>query len=184
LKFGAFVEQANKRQQSNADTNIVTAQWGQTTGTGTNFGDVFVGKPIEFTQATTRPIDNFRYYNYEFYAQDSWKMRPNLTFEYGMRAAYLPQNFERKGLGVLFDPASYVRGAGPFINGDRTRPNGYKLAARDEIPKGVLPNLPVQWMPRFNVAWDVGGKGDLVLRAGAGLFYNRVQGNYDYYSSG
>jgi Carboxypeptidase regulatory-like domain/TonB-dependent Receptor Plug Domain len=184
LKFGAFIEQANKRQQSNADTNIVTAQWGQNTGTGNNYGDVFVGKPIEFTQATTRPIDNFRYYNYEFYAQDSWKMRPNLTLEYGMRAAYLPQNFERKGLGVLFDPAAYVRGAGPFLNGDRTRPNGYKLAARDEIPKGVLPNLPLQWMPRLNVAWDVGGKGDLVLRAGAGLFYNRVQGNYDYYSSG
>ncbi|HXS02604.1 MAG TPA: carboxypeptidase regulatory-like domain-containing protein [Pyrinomonadaceae bacterium] len=184
LKFGAFIEQANKRQQSNADTNIVTAQWGQTTGTGSNFGDVFVGKPIEFTQATTRPIDNFRYYNYEFYAQDSWKMRPNLTFEYGMRAAYLPQNFERKGLGVLFDPAAYQPGKGAFLGGDITKPNGYKLAARDEIPKGVLSNLPVQWMPRFNVAWDVGGKGDLVLRAGAGLFYNRVQGNYDYYSSG
>lgn len=184
FKFGAFIEQANKRQQSNADTNIVTAQWGQTTGTGSNFGDVFVGKPIEFTQATTRPIDNFRYYNYEFYAQDSWKMRPNLTIEYGMRAAYLPQNFERKGLGVLFDPASYVPGAGAFLNGDITKPNGYKLAARNEIPKGVLSNLPIQWMPRLNVAWDIGGKGDLVVRAGAGLFYNRVQGNYDYYSSG
>lgn len=184
LKFGAFVEQANKRQQSNADTNVVTAQWGQTTGTGNNFGDVFVGKPIEFAQATTRPLDNFRYYNYEFYGQDSWKMRPNLTIEYGMRFAYLPQNFERKGLGVLFDPASYVRGAGIFLNGDITKPNGYKLAARNEIPKGVLPNNPIQWMPRLNVAWDVGGKGDLVLRAGAGLFYNRVQGNYDYYSSG
>ena len=184
FKFGAFIEQANKRQQSNADTNIVTAQWGQNTGTGNNFGDVFVGKPIEFTQATTRPIDNFRYYNYEFYAQDSWKMRPNLTIEYGIRAAYLPQNFERKGLGVLFDPASYRPGAGAFLNGDITKPNGYKLAARDEIPKGVLPNLPMQWMPRLNFAWDVGGKGDLVIRAGAGLFYNRVQGNYDYYSSG
>ncbi len=184
LKFGAFIEQANKRQQSNADTNIVTAQWGQTTGTGSNFGDVFVGKPIEFTQATTRPIDNFRYYNYEFYAQDSWKMRPNLTLEFGVRAAYLPQNFERKGLGVLFDPAAYIPGAGAFLNGDITKPNGYKLASRGEIPKGVLPNLPIQWMPRLNVAWDVGGKGDLVLRAGAGLFYNRVQGNYDYYSSG
>lgn len=183
-KFGAFIEQANKRQQSNADTNIVTAQWGQVTGTGNNFGDVFVGKPIEFTQATTRPLDNFRYYNYEFYAQDSWKMRPNVTIEYGVRAAYLPQNYERKGLGVLFDPAAYVPGAGPFLNGDRTRPNGYKLAARNEIPKGVLSNLPVQWMPRLNLAWDIGGKGDLVVRAGAGLFYNRVQGNYDYYSSG
>jgi hypothetical protein len=184
LKFGAFLEQANKRQQSNSDTNVVTAQWGQTTGTGNNFGDVYVGKPIEFAQGTNRPLDNFRYYNYEFYGQDSWKLRPNVTLEYGMRAAWLPQNFERKGLGVLFDPSTYVPSGGVFINGDRTKPNGFKLAARNEIPKGVLENVGVQWMPRLNFAWDVGGKGDLVLRAGAGLFYNRVQGNYDYYSSG
>ena len=183
-KFGAFIEQANKRQQSNSDVNIVVGQWGQTNATGNNFGDLFVGKPIEFAQGTDRPLDNFRYYNYEFYAQDSWKMRPNFTVEAGLRFAYLPQNFERKGLGVLFDPSAYVPGQGVFINGDRSRPNGFKLAARDEIPKGVLPNVPIQWMPRLNFAWDVGGKGDLVLRAGAGLFYNRVQGNYDYYSSG
>jgi hypothetical protein len=184
LKFGAFIEQANKRQQSNGDTNIEVAQWGQNNATGNNYGDLFTGRPIQFTQATQRPLDNFRYYNYEFYAQDSWKMRPNFTIEAGMRFAYLPQNFERKGLGVLFDPASYVRGQGVFLNGNRNNPNGFKLAARDEIPKGVLPNVPVQWMPRLNFAWDVGGKGDLVLRAGPGLFYNRVQGNYDYYSSG
>jgi len=183
-KFGAFIEQANKRQQSNSDVNIVVGQWGQTNATGNNFGDLFVGKPLEFAQGTDRPIDNFRYYNYEFYAQDSWKMRPNFTIEAGLRLAYLPQNFERKGLGVLFDPSSFVRGQGVFINGDRSRPNGFKLASKGEIPKGVLPNLPIQWMPRLNFAWDVGGKGDLVVRAGAGLFYNRVQGNYDYYSSG
>ncbi|MBV9929279.1 MAG: carboxypeptidase regulatory-like domain-containing protein [Acidobacteria bacterium] len=184
MKFGAFIEQANKRQQSNADTNVVTAQWGQTNATNQNYGDVFVGKPIEFSQASNRPLDNFRYYNYEFYGQDSWKMRPNMTLEYGMRLGYFPQNFERKGLGVLFDPSTYVRGGGVFLNGDITKPNGYRLAARGEIPKGVLPNVAPQWMPRLNFAWDVGGKGDLVVRAGAGLFYNRVQGNYDYYSSG
>jgi hypothetical protein len=184
MKFGAFIEQANKRQQSNHDTDITVAQWGQTNSTGNNYGDLFVGRPIEFTQATDRPLDNFRYYNYEFYGQDSWKVKPNVTLELGLRAAYLPQNFERKGLGVLFDPAAYVPSQGIFINGDRTRPNGFKLAARGEIPKGVLPNPPLQWMPRLNFAWDVGGKGDLVVRAGAGLFYNRVQGNYDYYSSG
>jgi len=184
LKFGAFVEQANKRQQSNSDTNIVLGQWGQSNATTNNYGDLFVGRPLEMTQGSNRPIDNFRYYNYEFYAQDSWKVRPNITVEYGMRAAYLPQNFERKGLGVLFDPSKYVRGGGIFLNGDITKPNGYLLASRGEIPKGVLSNLPIQWMPRLNFAWDIGGKGDLVVRAGAGLFYNRVQGNYDYYSSG
>jgi hypothetical protein len=184
LKFGAFIEQANKRQQSNSDINIVSNQWGQPNATGNNFGDVFVGRPIEFAQGTDRPIDNFRYYNYEFYAQDSWKLRPNFTLEYGLRVAYLPNNFERKGLGVLFDPRAYDPSQGIFLNGDRTRPNGFKLAARDEIPKGVLDNPPVAFMPRLNFAWDVGGRGDLVIRAGAGIFYNRVQGNYDYYSSG
>lgn len=184
MKFGGYIEQGNKNQQSNHDTNIVLGQWGQTTGTGTNYGDLFVGKPLEFTQNSDRPKDNFRLYNYEFYAQDSWKVRRNFTFEYGVRAVYLPQNYERKGLGVLFDPSSYVKTQGVFINGDPTKPNGFKLASRGEIPKGVLPNVPVQFMPRLNFAWDIGGKGDLVIRAGGGLFYNRVQGNYDYYSSG
>ena len=26
---------------------------------------------------------------------------------------------------------------------------------RGEIPKGVLPNVPVQFMPRLNFAWDI-----------------------------
>jgi hypothetical protein len=184
MKFGTFIEQANKKQQSNHDTNITLAQWGQSNGTLNNYGDLFVGRPIQFTQATDRPIDHFRYYNYEFYGQDSWKVRPNFTLEYGLRMAYLPNNFERKGLGVLFDPREYDPSQGIFLNGDRTRPNGFLLASRDEIPKGVLPNPGVVWMPRLNFAWDVGSKGDLVVRAGAGIFYNRVQGNYDYYSSG
>jgi hypothetical protein len=184
FKLGAFIEQANKRQQSNSDTNIEIAQWGQSSGTGNNFGDLFTGHPIEITQGSDRPLDNFRYYNYEFYAQDSWKVRPSFTLEYGLRVAYLPNNYERKGLGVLFDPTAYVRGQGLFINNDRTRPNGILTAASGQIPKGVLDNPPVSFMPRLNFAWDVGGKGNWVVRAGAGLFYNRVQGNYDYYSSG
>jgi hypothetical protein len=184
FKMGAFIEQANKRQQSNSDTNIEVAQWGQSTGTGNNFGDLFTGHPIEITMGTDRPLDNFRYYNYEFYAQDSWKLRPSFTLEYGLRVAYLPNNFERKGLGILFDPASYQKNQGLFINKNNNQPNGILTAASGQIPKGVLDNPGVTLMPRVNFAWDIGGKGDLVVRAGAGLFYNRVQGNYDYYSSG
>jgi len=194
VKFGAFIEQANKNQQSNHDTNIITEGFENICGgcggsrshggTGYNFADLYTGRPQSFTQATDRPADHFRYYNYEFYAQDSWKVKPNVTFEYGLRVDYLPHNYERNSLGVLFDPSSYDKTQGVFINKDSTHPNGFKLASRGEIPKGVLPNPGLAYMPRLNVAWDIGGKGDLVLRAGAGLFYNRVQGNYDYYSSG
>ena len=184
LKFGGVIEQGNKNQQSNHDTYITLGQWGQSNGTGNNFGDLYVGRPVEFQQATDRPADNFRFYNYEVYGQDSWKVRPNVTLEYGLRLGYLPQNYEKKGLGVLFDPRTYNPNQGIFINGDKTKPNGFLLAARNEIPKGVLPNPSLAWMPRLNIAWDIGGKGNWVIRAGAGLFFNRVQGNYDYYSSG
>ncbi|HZJ44914.1 MAG TPA: carboxypeptidase regulatory-like domain-containing protein [Pyrinomonadaceae bacterium] len=184
LKFGAFFEQGNKEQQSNHDTSIILGQWGQANATGNDYGDLYVGRPVEFTQATDRPKDYFRFYNYEFYAQDSWKVRSNITLEAGLRIGYFPQNYETHGLGVLFDPAAYNRSQGIFINKDRNTPNGFKLAANNEIPKGVLDNPGIAWMPRLNVAWDIGGKGDWVIRAGAGIFYNRVQGNYDYYSSG
>ncbi|HEY9504155.1 MAG TPA: carboxypeptidase regulatory-like domain-containing protein [Pyrinomonadaceae bacterium] len=184
LKFGAFFEQGNKEQQSNHDTSIILGQWGQANATGNDYGDLYVGRPVEFTQATDRPKDYFRFYNYEFYAQDSWKVRSNITLEAGLRIGYFPQNYETHGLGVLFDPAAYNRNQGIFINKDRNTPNGFKLAANNEIPKGILDNPGIAWMPRLNVAWDIGGKGDWVIRAGAGIFYNRVQGNYDYYSSG
>ena len=183
MKFGMFIEQANKRQQSNSDTDIEIAQWGQNI-TGSDFGDLFTGHPIEITMGSDRPIDNFRYYNYEFYGQDSWKVRPNFTLEYGLRVGYLPNNFERKGLGVLFDPTAYDPKQGLFINNNHNTPNGILRAATGQVPKGLVPNNPPQLMPRLNFAWDVGGKGNWVVRGGAGLFYNRVQGNYDYYSSG
>jgi hypothetical protein len=184
LKFGAFIEQGNKEQQSNHDTDIVLGQWGQQNATGNDFGDLYVGRPIEFTQATDRPKDYFRLYNFEFYGQDSWKVKPNITLEAGLRLGYFPQNAEQHGLGVLFDPSAYNPAQGIFINKDRNTPNGFKLASNGQIPKGVLENPSVALMPRLNIAWDIGGKGDWVIRAGAGLFYNRVQGNYDYYSSG
>jgi Carboxypeptidase regulatory-like domain/TonB-dependent Receptor Plug Domain len=184
FKFGAFIEQANKRQQSNSDTNFEMAPWAARMGTGNVFGDLFAGRPGSVRAGTDRPLDNFRYYNYEFYAQDSWKVKSNFTLEYGLRVAYLPNNFERKGLGTLFDPRTYDRSQGLFLNSDFSTPNGILTAAAGQIPKGVLENNAPAIMPRLNFAWDVGGKGDLVIRAGAGIFYNRVQGNYDYYSSG
>jgi len=182
LKFGAFIEQANKKQNFNSDINIELAQWGQPNGTGNNYGDLLVGRPINFTMGTDVGTGNFRYYNYEFYAQDSWKVRPSFTLELGLRVGYLPLNIERNNKGVVFDPRRYDPRQGLFINNDRTRPNGVLTAARGEIPQGLTENPPLSWMPRLNFAWDIGGKGDLVVRAGGGLFYNRVQGNYEYYS--
>lgn len=182
LKFGALIEQANKQQnfQNRANGEIViNGDW--TTGaTGSSLGDLLVGRPNSFGQDTVVPNGKFRLYNIEPYAQDSWKVRPSVTLEYGLRVAYLPNNTELTGLGNLFDPSKYVRGAGAFINNDPLRPNGILSARRGEIPNRVLDNNAPQLAPRLGFAWDIGGKGDTVIRGGAGLFYNRVQGNFQY----
>jgi len=183
LKFGTTVEQGDKIQNFNGDQEgrYIFAPWGANS-TGNEFADIFTGHPAQTVASTNIPTGKFRYYNLELYGQDSWKIRSNFTLEYGLRVAYLPNNAERQALGVVFDPKAYDHTQGVLINGDPKKPNGILTAAAGQIPKGLTDNPPPQFMPRLNFAWDINGKGDTVVRGGAGLFYNRVQGNYQYYS--
>ncbi|MDQ3009820.1 MAG: Plug and carboxypeptidase regulatory-like domain-containing protein [Acidobacteriota bacterium] len=183
LKFGALVEQGNKRQNFQGDPDsqglIGFNNWNGN-GTGNDFGDLLVGQLTDVGHGTQPPTGNYRFYNYEFYAQDSWKIRPNFTLEYGLRASHMTINKERKGFDVIFSPQAYRRGAGYYINGDPFRPNGVLSAARGEIDKGAIDPPAVEWGPRLNFAWSVLKNDRLVIRGGAGIFYNRVQGNFQY----
>lgn len=183
LKFGALVEQGNKRQNFQGDPDsqglIGFNNWNGT-GTGNDWGDLLVGQLTDVGHGTQPPTGNYRFYNYEFYAQDSWKIRPNLTLEYGLRASHMTINKERKGFDILFSPSAYKPGAGYYINGDPFRPNGVLSAARGELEKGAIDPPPVEWGPRLNFAWSPLKDDRLVIRGGAGIFYNRVQGNFQY----
>ena len=183
LKFGGLIERANKIQNFNGNQEglFVYAPWGNGS-TGNVFADILVGKPAQAQFTSPVPTGNFRFWNYEFFGQDGWKVRPNFTLEYGLRVAWYPTNKELTGLGVRFDPNSYVQGQGVLINNDPNKPNGILTAKSGAIPKGVTDSPGAQFAPRLNFAWDINGKGDTVVRGGAGLFYNRVQGNYQYYS--
>jgi hypothetical protein len=181
LKFGGLIERADKLQaQTSSPEGLIVVSPGQARTTGNSFGNLLTGRLDTFQQSTPAPVGAFRLWNFEAFAQDSWKVRPNITLEYGFRFAYFPNNYERGGLGVTFDPRKYIRGAGPFIGGNANNPNGYLLASRGEIPKGVVENPSPKISPRLNLAWDINGSGKTVIRGGAGVFYNRVQGNYQY----
>jgi len=185
LKLGAFVERGRKHQ--NGDTNYGTIVLGSPWtpgGTGSDYGDLLVGRVAEFDQGTRAPRGEFRFWNFEGFVQDSWRIRRNLTFEAGLRVAYMPNNEEVNGLATRFEPSAYDRSQGPFIDGDPQRPNGVLLASRGEIPDGITRSPGVKLMPRFNFAWDVWGDGDVVLRGGTGLFYDRPEGNFQYYVTG
>src|SRR5262245_23131544 len=183
LKFGALVEQGNKRQNFQGDPDsqglIGFNNWNGN-GTSNDWGDLLTGQLTDVQHGTQPPIGNYRFYNYEFYAQDSWKVRQNFTLEVGLRASHMSVNKERKGFDILFSPSAYKRGAGYYINGDPFRPNGVLSAARGEIDKGVFDPPTLELGPRLNFAWSVLKNDRLVIRGGGGMFYNRVQGNFQY----
>lgn len=182
LKFGGLIEAADKTQNfhNGPEGRIVLGSGWIPGSTGNDYGDLLVGRPASMLQETAPPRADFRHWNIEGFAQDSWKVRPNLTLEYGVRISYFTNPTERNNLGAIFSPDAYVRGAGPFVNGDPTEPNGVLLAARGEIPKEVVPHPPVKFGPRVGFAWDITGEAKTVLRGGVGVFYTRPQGNYYY----
>jgi hypothetical protein len=182
MKFGISIEQVNKFQnfQNYEEGFFEFGNWWQPHSTGSVLGDLLVGRPVGVQQGTVAPNVRFRYWNFDGYIQDSWKVTPNLTLEGGLRISYMPNNYERNGLGAVFKPELYDQNESSFVGGDVERLNGVAYASTGEVPKGLVDNRPVFFMPRLNFAWDITGDGSTVLRGGAGVFYNRAQGNAEY----
>ena len=91
--------------------------------------------------------------DYAAFAQDSWKIRPNFTLNYGLRweAQIFPD--------PVVPPQSTAYGI--FLNDPRFPSDG------------TLPDQKNQWQPRMGFAWDVSKEGKSVIRASAGIYYAR-----------
>lgn len=187
FKFGGLVERATKFQNNSARTEgLINFEASQGRTTGNAFANLYTGRINGIDQDTNVPNAHFKLWNFEFYGQDAWKVRSNVTLEYGVRLSYFTNNTVEENIATVFDPAAYQRNQGPYLLGanglpDLSRPNGFLLSSRGEIPRSVYEGNPgMKYAPRLNIAWDMFGNGTTVLRGGAGLFYNRVQGNYQY----
>ena len=190
LKFGGLIEKAGKFQNQSGpvEGQIEYEGGGNNHGggsavftSGNAFANLYSGVINGIDQTTTIPSGKFKFWNWEGYAQDSWKFRSNITVELGTRISYYTNNAEQTKLAVAFSTTAYKRGAGAFLNNDPTKPNGILTEASGSLPKGVYAkNVPLLFAPRLNVAWDLFKDGSTVIRGGGGLFYNRVQGNYQY----
>ena len=119
-----------------------------------------LGFPANFIQGFGNPVSSISNKPLAFFAQDSWKVRPNLTLNYGVRYDY--EITEQVGTLPLVDPLSRISLSAADI-----------LAAQDAM--GVQQGFPRDknnWAPRLAVAWDPRNDGKTVIRAAFGLFYD------------
>jgi hypothetical protein len=182
LKFGFSAERGQKQQNfQNEEMGQLQFDPWATGGTGSALADLLTGRLAAYTQGTQIPQGEWRYWNLDAFAQDSWKVRSNFTLEYGIRGGYWTNNAERNELGGYFDPASYNPTAGTFLDpGTFKQLNGWRYAASGDAPLGGIDNRSPFVMPRVNVAWDLTGDSNNVVRGGFGIFYNRNMGNLEY----
>jgi hypothetical protein len=181
IKAGLSVERARKDQnfQNNEAGEMIYSNWGNGT-TGNVFGDTLTARPTQAQFGTSSPDGNFQLWNIDLFVQDSWKVKKNFTLEYGARFSKMTNNIERNGLGARFDATRYVPGGGAYRDDSKTFMNGVAYAELGEVEDGLIDSRPIFVMPRVNFAYDVKGNGDLIVRGGAGVFYNRPMGNAEY----
>ena len=152
------------------------------TETGVDFADFLVGVPSQYNQSQLNPFYARNKY-IGLFAEDSWKARPNLTLNYGLRWDRIApwsekynqiSTFVAGAQSVVFPGAP----AGILYPGDR--------AEGQAIPNTLAQISNRSFAPRFGIAWspqdDTGGflgkllgaPGTTSIRASAGTFYTAI----------
>jgi len=152
--------------------------------TGNGFADFLLGLPDFYSQQSS-PAFYERAANGGIFAQDSWRIRPNITINYGLRWDYITPWAEKHHQTTTFVQgveSTTFPGAplGYLVPGDPL-PNGSHIpAAIAPSPlDNFSPRLGVAYSPSFSRGWLsklTGGPGKTSIRAGAGRFFTAVEG--------
>jgi hypothetical protein len=151
---------------------------------GNEFADFMLGRAFSYNelQVQTRPA--YVVNNFGLWFGDTWKLRPGLSLDYGVRWEGMPHVYEIHNNVAAFRPSLYNPNMTPQLNSDGTIVpgtgnllNGMALAGKNGIPPGLVENHWKLFEPRFGFAWQPLQNAKTVIRGGYGIFYERIQGN-------
>ena len=120
----------------------------------TSLYDFLEGVPTNGRQAKGASNRETFQNSHAAYLQDSYRMSPKFTLNYGVRWDYYGVIGEKKNLLSNFDAV-----------------NGLRMVGTSGLPRLYDRDLN-NFAPRVSVAYDLTGKGKTVIRAGYGFFYD------------
>jgi hypothetical protein len=150
-------------------TGFATAQYVggvQQPGTGIDFADFLLGLPQQSTVQFGAETYNFRANSYDFFVQDDWRIRANLTLLLGLRYEYQGPFTEANNQIVNLDVTPEFTAAVPVEPGQFV--SGFGVA-----PESLIKPDRNNYAPRLGLAWKPMKL--TVVRAGYGINYNLAQ---------
>jgi len=152
--------------------------------TGNGFADFLLGLPDFYSQQSS-PAFYESATNGGIFAQDSWRVRPNITINYGLRWDYITPWAEEHHQTTTFvqgvESATFPGAPlGYLVPGDPLPDASHIPAAIAPSPlDNFSPRLGIAYSPAFSSGWLsklTGGPGKTSIRAGAGRFFTAVEG--------
>jgi Carboxypeptidase regulatory-like domain len=147
--------------------------------TGSDFADFLLGAPTQYNQSQLQPFYGRNKY-VGLYAQDAWRLRPNLTLNYGLRWDRIEPWYEKYNQLAVLEP-------GKQSVVFPTAPAGILFPTDPGVPRTLAPPGDKAFAPRFGLAYSpnansdsflgkiLGGPGQTSFRAGAGMFYTAIE---------
>ena len=133
--------------------------------TGLDFADFLLGLPQSSSVQFGSDSTYFRQNAWDLYANDDWRVNPNLTLMFGLRYEYYSPLAEKYGRLVNLDIASNYSAVAPVLAGAAGPYSG-------SFPDTLIQPDRNGWAPRGALAWKPSSKHSTVLRAGYGIYYN------------
>ena len=177
IAFGGGIYQ--QRMNYESGLNAVGSMTANGSITGLGMADFLLGDLTTFSQGLTYGFYNRQYYS-SLYVQDSWKLTPRLTLNYGVRWEPYTAPWSAYGQFSHFDNSLYEAGVKSTIF--TNAPPGFSYPGDPNYACGKSLNCP-QWdkfFPRVGVVWDPFGDGKSTIRAAYGMYGDR---NHMFYSN-
>ncbi|HET9650889.1 MAG TPA: TonB-dependent receptor, partial [Usitatibacter sp.] len=148
--------------------------------TGNLLANYLLGLPDSYLQGSAQESKYHTNAIY-LYAQDSWKIRPNLTLNYGLRWEVNTPFTDSLHRVQTFNPGEAtttypcLASSCPAGSADAVFPLGLVVSGDRGIPEGLTATYYKSFAPRIGLAWSPGTSGKTTIHAGYGIFYNPIE---------
>jgi len=150
---------------------------------GSDFVDFLMGAPDNFTQASKQLLDSRSKYAGLFF-QDSWRARPNLTLNLGLRWEFSQPWYDTQGKIETVLPQNVVAAKASSLYPGA--PLGLVVPGDPGVPSTLAPTQYDAFGPRVGLAYSpsaregflgklVGSPGKMSIRMGFGIHYSSVE---------